>query len=348
MKKKTRFSKKRKYIIIAVLALLVLSAGFAAFYFSIFGNVMTNSEVSYIYIDNDDNIDSVRTKLEECGHPSSMQGFNILNHHTDYEHHIRIGRYEVSPTTSMLTIFRNLRNGQQTPVKLVVPSVRTVDALCDKLAKHLMLNGDDIRKLLTDEKYIRELGFTKETLPAMFIPNTYEVYWTTDAQKLISRLKSEYDNYWNEDRLSYARNQNLTPVEVSTLASIVDSETSRDQDKPIIAGLYLNRLKKHIRLASDPTVVFAVGDFSLRRVLHRHLEIESPYNTYKHEGLPPGPIRISSVAGLESVLHPDDNDYIYMCAKEDFSGEHYYTSSETEHMANAKKYAEALNRRNIH
>ena len=210
-----------------------------------------------------------------------------------------------------------------------------------------MLDATSIKNAVHDSLKLKSIGFTEETLPALFIPNTYEIYWTTDADKLLERLKSEYDAFWTTSRKEKAQALGLSPIEVSTLASIVDSETSRDQDKPIIARLYLNRLEKHIRLASDPTVIYAVGDFSIRRVLKRHLEVESPYNTYKHEGLPPGPIRISSIAGIDAVLNPDDNDYIYMCAKEDFSGEHYYTSSEKEHMQNAKKYAEALNKRNI-
>lgn len=339
--------KRKKQIIISLIILGVFAAAGTIFYFSIFGRVMTNEKAEYIYIDQDDNIDSVRAKLIAAGKPSSMQGFNIMNSYTDYEKNVRIGRYKVASDISMLTLFRNLRNGQQTPANVVVPSVRTVDEECDKIARFLMIDGDDIKNVLKDSAKVSELGFTKETLPAMFIPNTYEIYWTTDAEELVNRLKSEYDNFWTDSRIEKAQALGLTPVQVSTLASIVDSETSRDQDKPIIARLYLNRLERGIRLASDPTVVFAVGDFTLRRVLRRHLEVESPYNTYKHEGLPPGPIRIPSIAGIDAVLNPDDNDYIYMCAKEDFSGEHYYTSSEQEHMANARKYAEALNKRNI-
>lgn len=313
--------------------------------FSVIGRVMTNNEADYVYIDKDDDIDSVRIKITEAGNPTSMKGFDLLCHFTDYDKNIHVGRYEVASDISMLTLFRNLRNGQQSPSKVVVPSVRTIDEVCDKIAKSLMIEGTEFRSALYDS--LSAIGFTKETLPALFIPNTYEIYWTTDASKLITRFKTEYDRFWDETRRSKAHSLGLSPTEVATLASIVDSETSRDQDKPIIARLYLNRLDKHMRLASDPTVVFAVGDFSLRRVLRRHLEIDSPYNTYKYEGLPPGPIRIASIAGIDAVLNPDDNDYLYMCAKEDFSGEHYYTSSEKEHMENARKYAEALNQRNI-
>lgn len=339
--------KNRKIIIITTVSLVVLAIGILIFSLSVFGHVMTNEKSGYIYIDQDDNIDSVKTKIIKIGQPSSMKGFDLLNDFTQYEKNIHIGCYQVSQDISMLSLFRNLRNAQQSPSKVVVPNVRTVDDACEKIAKYLMIDSEDIKNALKDSLKLKELGFTKETLPALFIPNTYEIYWTTDVDKLIDRLKKEYDNFWESNRVKKAKEQGLTPIEVSTLASIVDSETSRDQDKPIIARLYLNRLHKHIRLASDPTVVFAVGDFTLRRVLKRHLETESPYNTYKHEGLPPGPIRIASIAGIDAVLNPDDNDYIYMCAKEDFSGEHYYTSSEKEHMENARKYAEALNKRNI-
>ncbi len=339
--------KKKKIIIIVATTLLVIGIGILIFSLSVFGHVMTNDKAGYVYIDKDDNIDSVRTKIETVGKPSSMKGFDLLNSYTNYEQNIRIGCYKVSEDISMLTLFRSMRNGQQSPSKVVIPSVRTVDEACDKLSRYLMADSESIKSVLKDSLKLKELGFTPETLPALLIPNTYEIYWTTDAESLVDRLKTEYDNFWTSERKSKAESLGLTPIEVSTLASIVDSETSRDQDKPIIARLYLNRLHKNIRLMSDPTVVYAVGDFSLRRVLRRHLEVDSPYNTYKHEGLPPGPIRIASIAGIDAVLNPDDNDYLYMCAKEDFSGEHYYTSSEKEHMANAKKYADALNKRNI-
>ncbi len=340
MRKKTKRNIYISAIIIAVISILI-----TAFMFSVIGRVMTNEKANYIYIDKDDNIDSVRNKIVDVGSPTSMKGFDLLNHLTEYEKNIHIGRYELSSTLSMFNLFRNLRNGQQSPSKVVIPSVRTVEDVCDKITKGLMISSQELLNTLYDSLNI--LGFTKETLPALFIPNTYEIYWTTEAGKLTERLKSEYDRFWNSERKLKAEQLGLSPIEVTTLASIVDSETSRDQDKPIIARLYLNRLKKHMRLASDPTVVFAVGDFTLRRVLKRHLEIDSPYNTYKYEGLPPGPIRITSIAGIDAVLNPDDNDFLYMCAKEDFSGEHYYTASETEHMNNARKYAEALNQRKI-
>lgn len=337
--------KRKKIIIITSIILFTVLVLLFGFYFSVFGKILSNEKAGYIYIDNDDNIDSVKSKIEAVGKPKSMTGFDLLNGYTDYGDHIRIGRYKVSSDITMLSLFRNLRNGQQTPASVVVPSVRTVDDVCDKIAKYLMIKSDDIKTLLNDSAYISSLGFNRKTLPALFIPNTYEIYWTIDAKKLIERIKEEYDNFWDDDRLEKAKDLGLSPIEVVTLASIVDSETARDQDKPIIARLYLNRLQKHIKLQSDPTVVFALGDFSLRRVLYRHLEIDSPYNTYKYEGLPPGPIRIPTIAGIDAVLNPDDNDYIYMCAKEDFSGEHYYTSSEKEHTINAKKYSDALNKR---
>ena len=338
--------KRKKIIIITSIILITIIGLLLGFYFSIFGRVLTNEKAGYVYIDNDDNVDSVRTKIEAIGKPKTMTGFDLLNDYTGYGDHIRIGRYKVSSDITMLSLFRNLRNGQQTPSSVVVPSVRTVNEACDKIAKYLMLESDELKSLLNDSSYISQLGFTPQTLPALFIPNTYEIYWTIDAKKLVERFKEEYDKFWTDGRIEKAKSLNLTPIEVVTLASIVDSETARDQDKPIIARLYLNRLQKHIKLQSDPTVVFAIGDFSIRRVLYRHLETESPYNTYKHEGLPPGPIRIATIAGIDAVLNPDDNDYIYMCAKEDFSGEHYYTASEAEHIANARKYSDALNKLN--
>ena len=338
---------RRKYLLWTtggLAALVLVCAG--VLWKGINGSPFDIDETAYVYVRPGDSAEAVREQFCALGGGSTRLYWRLANCLRPYQVHT--GRYAIEPGTSFLRAYLALQRGHQSPVRLTIPSVRTMNRLAGFLSHQLMLDSAETARQLGDSAVAATYGYSTATLPALFIPNTYEVYWTTDAEKLISRLKSEYDSYWNEDRLSYARSQNLSPVEVATLASIVDSETSRDQDKPIIACLYLNRLKKHMRLSSDPTVVFALGDFSLRRVLRRHLEIESPYNTYKHEGLPPGPIRIASVAGIEAVLHPDDNDYLYMCAKEDFSGEHYYTSSETEHMANAKKYADALNKRNIH
>ena len=176
----------------------------------------------------------------------------------------------------------------------------------------------------------------------MFIPNTYEMYFNTGADKVIERFYYEYEQFWNEERKEKAKQIGLTPLEVSILASIVQAETVKRDEAPIIAGLYINRLKQGIALQADPTLVFAVGDFTLKRVLNEHKEIDSPYNTYKYAGLPPGPINMPEISSIDAVLKYKPSDFIYMCAKEDFSGYHNFTNNYNEHLRNAQRYQKAL------
>ena len=308
---------------------------------------------TYLYVDADDNVDSISQKIESQTAPESMRVFHLFAGLLNLKDRIRTGRYEVSPQHTMLNLIRNIRNHHEKPIMLVVPSTRTMDAMAGKLANQLMLDSASIEQYLKDEGNIKALGYTKETLPGLFIPNTYEVYWDVSIPKLMERMQKENAAFWNEERMnklqevSQYAGEEMTKEKVITLASIVDSETADDGEKPTIAALYMNRMRKPMALQSDPTVIFAVGDFSIRRVLHEHLKVESPYNTYRNLGLPPGPIRVPSIAGIDAVLNHDKNDYIYMCAKEDFSGTHNYAASYGEHLRNAARYTKALNERGI-
>ena len=308
---------------------------------------------TYLYVDADDNVDSISQKIESQTAPESMRVFHLFAGLLNLKDRIRTGRYEVSPQHTMLNLIRDIRNHHEKPIMLVVPSTRTMDAMAGKLANQLMLDSASIEQYLKDEGNIKALGYTKETLPGLFIPNTYEVYWDVSIPKLMERMQKENAAFWNEERLnklqevSLYAGEEMTKEKVITLASIVDSETADDGEKPTIAALYMNRMRKPMALQSDPTVIFAVGDFSIRRVLHEHLKVESPYNTYRNLGLPPGPIRVPSIAGIDAVLNHDKNDYIYMCAKEDFSGTHNYAVSYGEHLRNAARYTKALNERGI-
>ena len=309
---------------------------------------------TYLYVDADDNVDSISQKIESQTAPESMRVFHLFAGLLNLKDRIRTGRYEVSPQHTMLNLIRDIRNHHEKPIMLVVPSTRTMDAMAGKLANQLMLDSASIEQYLKDEGNIKALGYTKETLPGLFIPNTYEVYWDVSIPKLMERMQKENAAFWNEERMnklqevSQYAGEEMTKEKVITLASIVDSETADDGEKPTIAALYMNRMRKPMALQSDPTVIFAVGDFSIRRVLHEHLKVESPYNTYRNLGLPPGPIRVPSIAGIDAVLNHDKNDYIYMCAKEDFSGTHNYAVSYGEHLRNAARYTKALNERGIH
>jgi UPF0755 protein len=277
----------------------------------------------------------------------TMRGFAPLMRHYKYDYCVKPGNYAIRPGDSMRDICLRLLSGNQTPVKLVVPSVRTLDRLAASVGKQLMADSASVMALLTDKHLLDSLGYKPETAPCLFIPNTYEVYWTMTPEQFVARMMKENRRFWNDSRLSKAKALGLTPCEVMTLASIVDEETIKNDEKPMVAGLYLNRLKRGMLLQADPTVKFALGDFGLRRILHAHLRTDSPYNTYKYVGLPPGPIRIPSVSAIESVLNPAKHSYIYMCAKEDFSGYHNFATTFGQHKANARRYQQELNKLGI-
>lgn len=301
----------------------------------------------YIYIDEDDGIDSVYTKIEAATAPYQMLAIKTLAACSGYASHIRPGRYALEPSESSLHFFRKLRNGQQCPLQLTIPSVRTMTQLAARLAKSLRADSASLAAAFTDEALCRKFGLDTNTLACIFLANTYEVYWDISPEKLVSRMNKESDRFWTEARRQAARDAGLTTQEVVTLASIVDQETANDEEKPQVAGMYLNRLRSGMKLQADPTVKFALRQFGLKRILHEHLTADSPYNTYKYAGLPPGPICIPSLASIEAVLNYAHHDYLYMCAKEDFSGTHNFAVTYEEHLKNARRYADALDARGI-
>ena len=307
----------------------------------------SSNETEYVYIDSDDTLDSIANKLSLTGKWYTMTGFYTLARHSHYGEHIRTGRYAVETQTSTLNVFRHLKNGIQTPLLLTVPSVRTLDRLAAELGQHLMADSADFMNAFADSMAIGKLGYDQHTLPALFIPNTYEIYWNTSVKNFIMRMHREHKSFWDERRQAKANALRLTKNQVATLASIVDEETANNAEKPTIAGLYYNRLQKGMLLQADPTVKYALGDFKLRRIYNTMLRVDSPYNTYRYKGLPPGPIRIPSIAGLDAVLNMQHHNYLYMCAKEDFSGTHNYAATLAEHQQNARRYVQALNARGI-
>ena len=340
-------NKKNKKILVGSLlaAILLGIAGIGHIYYSFFAQPFQITDTTYIYIDRDDDVDSVYHKIIDAGNPKQMHGFESLVRYQGYN--VKTGRYAIKPTDNMRYLHRRLSMGYQTPIKLTVGSVRTLDRIARNTARQLMVDSCEIANILNDTAYISKLGFTPETLPALFIPNTYEVYWNMSAEDFMQRMLKEHKAFWNEKRLKQAEAIGLTPIEVATLASIVEEETANQAEKPMVAGLYINRLKKGMLLQADPTIKFSLQEFGLKRILFKHLEVDSPYNTYKYAGLPPGPIRVPSYQGLESVLNYTKHNYIYMCAKEDFSGTHNFAVTSAQHAANARKYQQALNRRGI-
>lgn len=303
------------------------------------------AETSHIYIDDDDIIDSVETKLSRVCDPLSMRGLELLKKTLDIR--VRTGHYVLQPSDRVIDIFRKLKAGHQDPVSVIVPSVRTKEQLAASLGRQLMPDSAAWMDAFRDTHLLDSIGYTPATFYCLIIPNTYQVYWNTGTVSFIERMQKEYDAFWNSTRKAKAEAAGLKPAEVVTLASIIDEETNNKAEKPVMAGVYLNRLRKGMLLQACPTVKFAVGDFTLRRILGVHLQTDSPYNTYKYAGLPPGPIRIPSIAGIDAVLNYVQHDYLFFCAKEDFSGTHNFASTLKEHEENGRRYRAELNRRGI-
>lgn len=344
-------NKNRNYLMFMGVCLLAVVAGIYNFFFA---TMSASGDTQYVYIDNDDTVDSVYTKLSDVSTGRAMRGFKCLVAMSSYAENIRTGRYAVRSGEGSFMVFRHMKNGLQTPVSLVVPSVRTVDRLASELSKRLMIDSTALYKALTDEAICQKYGYDTATIAAMFIPNTYDIYWNVSVEKLLDRMQKENKTFWNADRTQKAKAMKLTPVEVVTLASIVDEETANNAEKPMVAGMYYNRLMLRnaeypngMPLQADPTIKFAWKRFDLKRIYRNLLSIDSPYNTYRNPGLPPGPIRIPSIAGIDAVLNHVNHEYIYMCAKEDFSGTHNFARSYQEHLQNAKKYSDALDKRGI-
>ncbi len=325
--------------------LLLVSASF--YLYRLVFAPFTPAETVYIYVDEERNYEEVIRQLKEQAALPSEKIFRFLAGKMNYPERVRSGRYAISGGMTMPDVIRLLRSGNQTPVNITFNNIRTKEDLAGRLASQLMTDSLTLLVALRDPQVAEKMGFTLETMVTMFIPNTYEVYWNTDVEALMQRMKREHHRFWNDTRIKKAKERGLTPVEVSILASIVEEEATYLDEYPIVAGLYLNRLKRGMRLEADPTVKFAVGDFTLRRILYRHLEVESPYNTYKREGLPPGPIRIPSIAAIDATLSPQDHQYLFMCAKDDLSGRHNFAATHAEHARNAARYQRALNQRGI-
>lgn len=305
------------------------------------------SSPTYVYIDKTKDFDRLTTQLRDSAGCKNIASFIWLARGLKYDKQMKTGRYAVKPEMSNWQLLNELRRGHQTAVRLTFNNIRFTDELAQRLGEQLMMTKDELLLLLNDSASCAAYGFTPETVKALFIPNTYEVYWNVTPSNLLKRMKKEYNSFWNDQRLAKAKAIGLTPLQVSILASIVEEETAASDEYPIVAGLYINRLKRGIPLQADPTVKYAVGDFTLQRILFEHLETDSPYNTYKYAGLPPAPLRIPTGKSMDSVLNHMQHNYLYMCAKEDFSGRHNFAVTLAEHNRNANRYRAELNRRNI-
>jgi UPF0755 protein len=278
---------------------------------------------------------------------SNPELFDLLSKRKKYHENIKPGRYIIDPGMTYLATIDMLRSGRQAPVNVTFNNIRTLHQLAGRIGERLEADSAEIIEFLLDESNYSNDGFTKQTVIAVFIPDTYQMYWTTDSKGFYQRMLREYRSFWNSQRVAKAKEKGLEPMEVSTLASIVDEEVSKSDEKPRIAGVYLNRLKAGMPFQADPTVRFALNDFTITRVLRKHLKIDSPYNTYLYKGLPPGPIACPSIDGIEAVLNAEDHDFLYFAAKADFSGYHNFARTLSEHNRNAILYQRELNKRRI-
>lgn len=341
--------KKRKKIFISLMAIFFLICGIGActFYYYILYPQFHPAKTVYVYIDRNDTADSIYNKVKSKGHPGNLTGFRWMAKYRNLEKTIHTGRYAIRPGENVYHVYSRISRGYQEPVNLTISSVRSLDKLARNVASQLMIDSAEIATLLLDSAFQQKMGYDKETMACLFIPDTYYVYWNMSANDFFERMQKEHRKFWNNERLAKAQAIRMTPEEVCTLASIVEEETNNNAEKPVVAGLYINRLQKGMPLQADPTIKFALQDFGLRRITNENLQVASPYNTYVNTGLPPGPIRIPSPKGIDSVLNYAKHNYIYMCAKEDFSGTHNFASNYADHMANARKYWKALNERKI-
>jgi UPF0755 protein len=257
------------------------------------------------------------------------------------------GAYRVTSDMTPLKLMYHVQHRMQSPVRITFNNIRTRGELAERLSQQLMLQEEELLALFRDSAYCRQLDTDTANVVSLFLPDTYEVYWNISAQDLVARMAQEYEHFWTPERRALAQALHLTPAEVSVLGSIAEEETQDRTERGIVARLYWNRLELGMPLQADPTVKFAVGDFTLKRIMHEHLAVDSPYNTYLNTGLPPGPIRLCDKATIDAVLHSAPHTYIYMCAREDFSGLHNFARSYAEHQANARRYHDALNARGI-
>ncbi len=260
---------------------------------------------------------------------------------------VKPGRYIIDKGYSYNGIINLLRAGRQSPVKITFSNARTLNDIAGKIGGEIEADSASIMSFLSDPENYRKDGFKSEDVISVFIPETYEFYWNTSAKGLFNRMLREYRKFWNRDRLKKAEELHLTPVEVSILASIIDDEVAKPDEKSRIAGVYLNRLQRGIPLQACPTIKFALNDFTITRVLYKHLTIESPYNTYKYKGFPPGPIGCPSKEGIDAVLNAEKHDYLFFAAKSDFSGYHNFSRTLAEHNRYANQYQRELNKRRI-
>jgi UPF0755 protein len=317
-------------------------------YRNIFGvSIKAEENNQVIYIPTGSSYEQVLDTLESNLTIKNLKVLKWVANKKNYQALIKPGKYVIDRDLTYNGLINLLRSGRQTPVRITFHNIRTLNQLAGKIGKQIEADSSQIINFLSDDSNFSSVGFINENIIALFIPNTYEFFWNTDAKGLYNRMLKEYRLFWNDQRLAKAKEKGLDPKEVAILASIIDDEVAKPDEKSRIAGVYLNRLKRGIPLQACPTIKFALNDFTITRVLYTHLQTDSPYNTYKHRGFPPGPIGCPSIEGIDAVLNAEQHDYLYFAAKADFSGYHNFSRTLAEHNHYAALYQKELNKRKI-
>lgn len=349
------YSKKKhkslRFIVLTALVLLLIlaAAGWKAWNIFFESNVYTGSQPeAYVQIPTGSNFESVKEILYRNGLIINRRNFELVSKLNKYQAGIKPGRYKLTGEMGNLEIVRLLRSGNQTPLNVIFNNIRTPEQLAGRIASQIEADSSAIINLINDSLFLDSLGVTRTSVFSILIPNTYEFYWNTSAKAFLERMKRESEKFWSGERTKMLEEIKMNRHEVITLASIVEKETNKNDEKPRVAGVYMNRLQQGWLLEADPTLVFAHGDFEIKRVLNFHKQIDSPYNTYLHRGLPPGPICLPSISSIDAVLKYERHDYMFFCASDDFSGYHSFARTLEQHGINASRYRAALNRRNIY
>ncbi|OYT11972.1 MAG: aminodeoxychorismate lyase [Bacteroidetes bacterium 4572_112] len=343
---------KKKLIIFFLIGVIAILAIFAG----LFANKLVNKPIVDIgsknsivfYIPSGADFSFVHDKLIDDKIISNAKSFDYMADIKSYNDNIKAGRYIIKNGMTAMELVNLLRSGAQTPIRVTFNNIRFLPNFASKVSPKFEFDSIQLMNLLTDEEYLKKIGYNKQTIISLFLPNTYEMWWNTDADKFIQRMKNEHDKFWNDERIAKANKIGLSPLEVSILASIVQEETNKRSEMSRIAGVYINRLNVGMLLQADPTARFAYGDFSVKRVTYDYLKIDSPYNTYKYKGLPPGPICMANPSTIDKVLDYESHKYYYFCAKADNSGTHAFARNLRQHNNNAKAYHRYLNKQRIY
>jgi UPF0755 protein len=338
-------TRRRKRRIWPAILLILTGLGLAAAYFVFGPNTGSFSRGEYLYIPTGSTYSSVQQALKEGGFVRNMQSFDLLARQAGYPALVKAGRYRITKGMSNYELVRKLRSGSQEPVRLVINKLRTKEDFIRLISTKLEAKEASIRHLLSDPVYLTQFGLDTTTAMCAVMPDTYEFWWNTTADKAFRKIEQNYARFWTDERKAKAKAKGLSPQETIILASIVEEETNLNSEKPTIASVYLNRLKKGERLGADPTVKFALGNFSITRIYNKHTAVASPYNTYRVTGLPPGPICTPGRKSIEAVLNAPQTSYMFFCAKGDGSGGHLFATTYSEHLKNARAYHQLQNER---